>query len=302
MLYAGVDEVAVSCIAGPLVVSVVILPEDHEILELPIDSKRLNDDKIKELANKIKEKAIFYRVFDMPADKVDEFGIDYALVKLLNKCAKKLFNNGYKLKVVVDGKKKIPSLKNSTSHEAIIGADATHDNVSAAAILAKDYSNDIMIELDSIYPGYNFNKNKGYITAEHIEAIKKLEFCPAHRLSSAKEALIDKNNLNSIIESTNIPKNTLKSSILALSALYDTDETLFSEFQARFYKYNYRKVMNEDALSPKSQYWISRILLDVFEKYNNKNHIGIKREFLRSFNYINDDILDLINSILNKAS
>lgn len=59
MLYAGIDEVGVSSIAGPIVAATVILPENHGIKELPIDSKRLTNEKIKELSKIIKEKAMY---------------------------------------------------------------------------------------------------------------------------------------------------------------------------------------------------------------------------------------------------
>lgn len=302
MIYAGIDEVAVSCIAGPLIAAVCILPEDHGIGELPIDSKRLSDSKIKELAGQIKEKAIFYKIVELSADKIEEFGVNFALVKLQNKLVKQLQKNNHKVKIIVDGKKKIPCIKDSELHEAIIRADSTHDNVSAAAILAKDYSNDVMLELDKLYPGYNLKKNKGYPVAAHIESIKKLGLSPIHRVSMTNEELAKKDNLNDIIENTSLDKDLLKSIMRLLSKLYNLDNTLFSEFQSKFFIGNYKKVMAEADLSPKIQYWISKILLDVSEKYCRKNQPSIRRETFRDADYADESIIDLVISFLEKAS
>ena len=68
---------------------------------------------------------------------------------------------------------------------AIVGGDATEAAISAASILAKTTRDALMVELDGVYPGYDFARHKGYPTAAHIEAIERLGPCPQHRRSFA---------------------------------------------------------------------------------------------------------------------
>lgn len=299
MLYAGIDEVGVSSIAGPVVAAVVILPENHRISELPIDSKRLDEDNIKRIANKIKEEALYYKICKCTSEEIEEYSINYALIKIQNKLANAVRRKYSNIKIIVDGNRLIPALKKDANHEGIEQADSKLDNVSAAAIIAKDYCDEEMRCLDIIYPGYNFKKNKGYPVAEHIEAIKVLGISEAHRKSMAIKELERKSNLNNIIESTNISNDVLTRTILLLRKFYKIDSTLFTHFQLRILKINSDKILKGEKLSPKVQYCISKTFIDVAEKYYRKYKIINKmRSFFRNKEYVDNNLLEIVEAIL----
>ena len=77
----------------------------------------------------------------------------------------------------------IPNIDEDIQQVSIIHGDATSYNIACASILAKVYRDRLMVELDKEYPKYNFKKNKGYGTAEHINALKKFGPCKIHRKS-----------------------------------------------------------------------------------------------------------------------
>ena len=83
--------------------------------------------------------------------------------------------------VLIDGNRKIKDFK--YSQKTIIKGDSTSASIAAASILAKVSRDNYMLELDKKYPEYDFKKNKGYLTKNHIEAIKKFGITPVHRKS-----------------------------------------------------------------------------------------------------------------------
>ena len=89
--------------------------------------------------------------------------------------------------VLVDGNKNLKNFK--YDQKAIIKGDSTSASIAAASILAKVERDRFMNELDKKYPNYNFKKNKGYLTKEHIESIKKYGICKEHRKSFLKNII-----------------------------------------------------------------------------------------------------------------
>lgn len=81
-LYIGIDEVGVSSVAGPMVAATVILPQNHGIKRLPVDSKDLGEIEIKELAEEIRNKAIYYKIVEADNLKVNEWGENKTIRKL----------------------------------------------------------------------------------------------------------------------------------------------------------------------------------------------------------------------------
>jgi len=82
--------------------------------------------------------------------------------------------------VAVDGNR-VPKWEYES--EAVIKGDSKVEAISAASILAKVVRDSEMLEMDDIYPGYGFGSNKGYPTAQHLEALKRIGPCPIHRRS-----------------------------------------------------------------------------------------------------------------------
>ncbi len=182
-IYAGIDEVGVGSIAGPMVAAVVVLPPAHGVSQLPIDSKKLKPDAIQRVAALIEPVVRFAWVGAVDVQGIDDLGAEGARVCLWRTAAAAVRDVLPKIPIVLDGTDPIPGIDNQ---RAIAAADSTHDAVSAAAILAKSRCDRMMAELDAIHPGYGFAKHKGYGTKEHYLTLQKLGPSPAHRSSAAK--------------------------------------------------------------------------------------------------------------------
>ncbi|NQU99823.1 MAG: ribonuclease HII [Parcubacteria group bacterium] len=176
----GVDEVGLGPWAGPVAFGAVILP--IELIEFPFrDSKLLTHKKRENIYEELKD-LITWNVAIVSSQELDELGLSKA--KIL---AFKRVIMGLSVKpdiILVDGRylfKNGPKPK--TPCEFIIDGDDKVKSISAASIFAKVYRDRIMIKLHKKYPEYCFDKNKGYGTREHREALEKHGICEIHRKS-----------------------------------------------------------------------------------------------------------------------
>lgn len=179
-LIAGMDEVGRGPLAGPVCVCCVIMPLD-DIIDGIDDSKKVSEKKRKVLAEAIKEKAISYSI-----QMVDEQTIDKINILQATKLCMKRAVEGLSLKpdvVLVDA---ISKLDIDVPVRGIIKGDSLSYSIGAASILAKVTRDEYMEELAKKYPEYGFEKNKGYGTKAHIDALKKEGPCIYHRLSFLK--------------------------------------------------------------------------------------------------------------------
>lgn len=177
ILVAGVDEVGRGPLAGPVVAGIVILDRSKEILYLN-DSKKLSDEKRRELAEEIKEKAIAYSLGLVDQDRIDEINILQATFEAMTNAWRKIT---VAPEVLLNDAVIIPQI--DLPQHAITKGDSKSVSIAAASILAKVARDDIMLAYDEIYPQYQFAKNKGYGTKEHIDAIAKYGVCEIHRRS-----------------------------------------------------------------------------------------------------------------------
>ena len=178
-LLAGVDEVGVGPLAGPVVAAAVILDPDWFISGLA-DSKKLTENRRLELAEVIKETALAWSI-----GRVDNHVIDRLNILQARMLAMELAVSGLPIRpehVQVDGNR-CPSLECTV--EAVVKGDQTIAAISAASILAKVTRDNEMILLDKQYPGYGFARHKGYGTRDHMAALEKLGACEIHRTSYA---------------------------------------------------------------------------------------------------------------------
>ena len=176
-LIAGMDEVGRGPLAGPVCVCCVIMPLD-DIIEGVDDSKKLSEKKREMLAKEIKQKALSYSI-----QMVDEQTIDRINILEATKLCMKKAVEGLSLKpdvVLVDA---ISKLDVNVEVRGIVKGDAMSYSIGAASILAKVTRDNYMKQLALEYPEYAFDKNKGYGTAEHIDALKKNGPCVYHRLT-----------------------------------------------------------------------------------------------------------------------
>ncbi len=175
MNIAGVDEVGRGPLAGAVVAAAVILDTPIEGLA---DSKKLTAKRRALLSDEIMLKATSYALGRVEASEIDEMNIHQASLLAMKRAVEGL--SVTPSRVLVDGLY-CPQIK--IACEAIVGGDATVHEISAASILAKVARDTEMITLDALYPGYGFAKHKGYPTAQHREALKRLGPCVIHRRS-----------------------------------------------------------------------------------------------------------------------
>ncbi len=176
----GVDEVGRGPLAGPVVCAAVILPLD-DLIEGVDDSKKLSPKKRELLSEKILEKAIGAAICRVEAQQIDEINILQATRLCMKKAVESLTPKPDF--VLCDGNM---TLDIATPYKSIVKGDAKSYLIGAASIVAKVYRDRLMEEIAAAYPGYAFEKNKGYGTQVHIKAIKKLGVCPEHRKSFTK--------------------------------------------------------------------------------------------------------------------
>lgn len=174
----GIDEVGRGPLAGPVVAGAVILPKDCKILYLN-DSKKLSAKKREELYDVIMEQAVSVGIGYNSPERIDEINILNATYEAMREAVSKL---SVKPDVLLNDAVTIPGI-NDIKQVPIIKGDAKSVSIAAASIVAKVTRDRLMVEYSKQYPEYGFESNKGYGTAEHIEALKKYGKTPIHRNS-----------------------------------------------------------------------------------------------------------------------
>ena len=177
-LICGVDEAGRGPLAGPVYAAAVILGPDFDTEGLR-DSKKLSETKRYSLAAHIKKNALAWSVGICSASEIDEINVHQATLLAMKRAIEGL--SGYtSIKVMVDG---LFCPQVDFPCEAIVKGDDKVAEISAASIIAKTERDLKMIEIDKIYPGYQFKKHKGYPTKLHIAMIKSEGLCEYHRKS-----------------------------------------------------------------------------------------------------------------------
>jgi len=177
---AGCDEAGRGCLAGPVVAAAVILDE-QTALELNLDdSKKLSEKKREALRILIEEKALAWAVSFVPNEKIDEINILQASFLAMRQSVEQLFIRPEH--ILIDGNRFVSSEK-MPPHTCVIKGDGKYSSIAAASILAKTHRDEFMRSVAIDFPGYGWEKNAGYPTAKHKEAVKSLGTTNLHRLS-----------------------------------------------------------------------------------------------------------------------
>lgn len=183
-LVAGVDEAGRGPLAGPVVAAAVILDARNPIVGLA-DSKKLSAARRERLFDLVCARALCCAVGSASVQEIDQLNILQATMLAMRRAVQ-----GLRLtpaKVLVDGNR-IPMLQ--VRAEAVIGGDALVAEISAASIVAKVHRDRWCAQLHAQYPGYGFAGHKGYGTAQHLAALRRLGACPEHRRSFAPVAQV----------------------------------------------------------------------------------------------------------------
>ena len=176
---AGVDEVGMGPLAGPVVAAAVVLPSGLPPRGLD-DSKRLSVARREQLDAEIRRVARAIGIGWATPDEVDRLNVYQAGLLAMRRAVETLPEEPDCL--VVDGRT-IPGVE--VEQECVVGGDRRVAAVAAASVVAKVYRDAWMRDLDRRYPGYGFGRNMGYGTREHLRALDERGPSPAHRMSYA---------------------------------------------------------------------------------------------------------------------
>ena len=178
LIEAGIDEAGRGCYAGPVFAAAVILPKDfyHPLLN---DSKLVSEKNREILRPIIEKESIAFGVANVSNVAIDEINILQASFKAMHLAIKKLKTTPEHL--LIDGNR-FKQYKN-INHTCIIKGDSKYAAIAAASILAKTYRDELMQKIHKAYPQYGWDKNKGYGTALHRQAIEQYGLCEWHRKS-----------------------------------------------------------------------------------------------------------------------
>ena len=178
LLEAGLDEAGRGCYAGPVAAAAVILPKDfyHPLLN---DSKQLTAAQREKLRPLIEKEAISFGVSLVSHEEIDRLNILKASFLAMHQAIAQLKKKPGLL--LIDGNRFSPYKK--IPHQCFVKGDGRFASIAAASVLAKTYRDEFMLQLHQEYPHYHWNKNKGYGTAAHREAILTHGLCQYHRKS-----------------------------------------------------------------------------------------------------------------------
>jgi ribonuclease HII len=178
LVEAGCDEAGRGCLAGPVVAAAVILPPGFKNKTLN-DSKKLTEKQRDILRPIIEKEAVSWAVGMLDNNEIDEFNILKGSFMAMHRAVDQL--NQVPELLLIDGNRFIPY--HEVKHECIIKGDGKYLSIAAASVLAKTYRDELMKKLHAEFPVYDWQKNKGYPTLAHRDAIRKAGSCKYHRKS-----------------------------------------------------------------------------------------------------------------------
>ena len=178
---AGVDEVGVGPLAGPVVAGAVVLPKTIELYGLD-DSKRVRPALRRTLAHDIRGVAIGVGIGEVSVEEIDQIGIYQAALEAMRRAVASLARTTDVEHLLVDART-VPGV--SLPQTSIIKGDQKDASIAAASIVAKVHRDALMERLARRYPAYGFERHMGYGTAVHMAALERYGPCPVHRRSFA---------------------------------------------------------------------------------------------------------------------
>lgn len=180
-MIVGVDEAGRGPLAGSVVAAAVILPDQYDMPGLD-DSKKITEKRREQLEPLIKAQALDWAIGIATVSEIDTLNILQASLLAMTRAVQRLSTAPKDIQQIrVDGTHVPEALTDKGI--AVIGGDGLHAEIGAASILAKVERDRQMIALAEEFPGYGFEKHKGYPTAAHLTALAELGVTPIHRRS-----------------------------------------------------------------------------------------------------------------------
>ena len=182
VLEAGCDEAGRGPLAGPVFAAAVILPEgfSHPLLD---DSKKMSEKNRLLLRDIIMKEAVAWAVAEVSPEEIDRINILRASFEAMTRAVELLAVRPEHL--LIDGNRFISRLE--IPYRCEVKGDGRFANIAAASVLAKTARDERMMQLAAEFPGYGWEKNKGYPTREHRQAVARLGATPHHRMTFLHE-------------------------------------------------------------------------------------------------------------------
>ena len=183
---AGCDEAGRGCLAGPVVAAAVILPPRVRLPGLN-DSKQLSEARRENLRPLIEKQALAWCVAMCSPDEIDRFNILQASFMAMHRAI-----DGLKLRpelLLIDGNRFVPYF--GIAHVCHVQGDGRFKSIAAASVLAKTHRDELMQQLHTEHPQFNWATNKGYPTEEHRTVLQQHGATPHHRRSFHVKALME---------------------------------------------------------------------------------------------------------------
>lgn len=175
----GLDEVGRGPLAGPLTVGGVVLADTPHIEGLN-DSKQIPEQRRAAIAEDVRSRACAFTIQHVPAQEIDEFGMAACLRKAFRAAIDDIESRGFPVqRILLDGN----PLNLDDREVNVVKGDARCASIAAASIVAKVERDALMARYAEMYASYGFEKNKGYGSAAHIDAIARFGLSPVHRRS-----------------------------------------------------------------------------------------------------------------------
>lgn len=176
---AGCDEAGRGCLCGPVAAAAVILPADfsNELLD---DSKKLTARQRASLREIIEREAVAWSVVMVDNEEIDRINILRASIVGMQRAVMSL-----KVRpehILVDGNRFSP-MESGIGYTTVVKGDGKYMSIAAASVLAKTHRDEFMERMAKVYPGYGWERNKGYPTKEHRRGIMEFGMTPLHRKS-----------------------------------------------------------------------------------------------------------------------
>lgn len=184
VIEAGCDEAGRGCLAGPVFAAAVILPPDIEernslLAQQLNDSKQLTERRREQLRTIIEQEALAWAVVAVDNHEIDQLNILRASITAMHRALDKLEIRPEN--IIVDGNRFYPY--HDVPFTTIVKGDAKYMSIAAASILAKTHRDEYILSLHKEYPQYAWDRNKGYPSKAHREAIKVHGATPYHRMT-----------------------------------------------------------------------------------------------------------------------
>ena len=182
----GLDEVGRGCLAGNVVAAAVVLPINFTHPTLT-DSKQLSLQERKQVEIDIKSSALAWAIGEASVEEIDKYNILNASILAMHRALGKIFEQNLILPelILVDGNRFKPYIPldsvQAIPYQCVVKGDAKFYAIAAASVLAKNYRDAQMEELAHLFPQYHWDKNVGYPTPKHKEALKLYGLTEHHR-------------------------------------------------------------------------------------------------------------------------